>query len=224
MSFLKIKNVYKCDKKNVIFGNFDLDLSLNQIVTIVGPRKSGKTTLLNIIAGMDNNYHGDIIINNHLLDYNTRNITAYCPNTIIFNKNLKIKNILKIQSDLFLDFNYLKAVDFLAKNSIDINKKLSYYNSQIQYFIQLIIILNRDVKLYLLDNIFTNIIDINLLYQIIDLLIEKSKSSLVILTCASYEYTINYSSLFVFIEYGKLYSVVSKNDLLDNINNVGGDY
>ena len=42
MSIITFKDVYKTKGKQITFGKIDLDLSLNQIVTVVGPKESGK--------------------------------------------------------------------------------------------------------------------------------------------------------------------------------------
>ena len=43
--------------------NFNLDIKNNEVVALVGPSGIGKSTLLNILSGIDNKYEGKININ-----------------------------------------------------------------------------------------------------------------------------------------------------------------
>jgi len=48
-----------------IFENFKLSLQAGEFVCLLGPSGCGKTTLLNCIAGLDKQYEGEVILNNH---------------------------------------------------------------------------------------------------------------------------------------------------------------
>lgn len=57
---ISIKHLYKsyCDKK--IFTDFSLDIPLSKITSIMGKSGCGKTTLINILMGLDKYYSGQI--------------------------------------------------------------------------------------------------------------------------------------------------------------------
>ena len=46
-----------------VMKNFNLDIKNNEVVALVGPSGIGKSTLLNILSGIDNKYEGKININ-----------------------------------------------------------------------------------------------------------------------------------------------------------------
>lgn len=56
----KVKNLSKSYDKNLIIDNLSLDIYDNKINSIIGRSGCGKTTLLNIISGLDKDYSGNI--------------------------------------------------------------------------------------------------------------------------------------------------------------------
>lgn len=57
---IKIQNLRKVIEGNIIINNVSLDVKPGMIVSIFGPNGTGKTTLLNILSGIDTQYEGDI--------------------------------------------------------------------------------------------------------------------------------------------------------------------
>src|SRR3954454_4623940 len=66
VSTLKINHVsktFKNDKENVhVLENLNLTVKKGEFLTIIGPSGCGKSTLLKLIAGLDLNYKGEIIV------------------------------------------------------------------------------------------------------------------------------------------------------------------
>lgn len=86
---LQIKNVYKEYKTgNLIqkaLDNVSLNLRDNEFVAILGPSGSEKTTLLNIIGGLDRYDKGDLVINGiSTKKYKDRDWDSYRNHTIGF--------------------------------------------------------------------------------------------------------------------------------------------
>lgn len=57
---LKIENINKAFKDNVIYENLNLELNSGEIFALIGPNGSGKTTLMKMILGLDTDYEGEI--------------------------------------------------------------------------------------------------------------------------------------------------------------------
>ncbi|GHP14791.1 ABC transporter ATP-binding protein [Lentilactobacillus fungorum] len=89
MSYLELRNI----KKSYYLGSQEfpvltgIDLSFNQgeFVSILGESGGGKTTLMNIIGGLDSNYSGDVVLNGKSLRHDTsKQLDAYRRQTIGF--------------------------------------------------------------------------------------------------------------------------------------------
>jgi ABC-type lipoprotein export system ATPase subunit len=120
---IKIKNLHKqyvMTKTNIVTALSDIDyhIEAKEIVAVIGQSGSGKSTLLNILGGLDNDYTGDVLVNNKdIKDYNLNEYRRYMVGTIFQQFNL-------IQS-LSVEENILLPTLF-AKNTKSTKDRLSY--------------------------------------------------------------------------------------------------
>ena len=54
MSFVEIRNLSKSFGKNVVLDDVDLDIEKGQVVAIIGPSGTGKSTLLRCLNLLEN--------------------------------------------------------------------------------------------------------------------------------------------------------------------------
>ena len=72
MSFIELKDVVKEYKTG------EVSIKKGEFVVIVGPSGAGKTTVLNILGGMDTLTSGSVIVDGtDISKYNSKNLTAY---------------------------------------------------------------------------------------------------------------------------------------------------
>lgn len=66
MSNIKITDICKEyeNPKTSVLSNINLDINKGEFIVLFGPNGCGKTTLLNIVSGMDNNFSGSVTIGN----------------------------------------------------------------------------------------------------------------------------------------------------------------
>jgi ABC-type lipoprotein export system ATPase subunit len=86
---IKITNLtkkYERDKQTItVLNNLFLEVGEGEIVSIMGPSGVGKTTLLNIIAGLDTDIEGDVeIAGRHLQQLSLKQLAHYRNKTIGF--------------------------------------------------------------------------------------------------------------------------------------------
>ena len=69
---VELKHVYKdypqAGKMQTVLHDITLDIDFGDFVAIVGPSGNGKSTLLNLLSGIDHATHGQIIVNGTHLD------------------------------------------------------------------------------------------------------------------------------------------------------------
>jgi len=67
-SKLEIKNISYSINKNLILDSLNIDIFSEEIISIIGPSASGKSSLLRVIAGFDQINSGRIILNEKIVD------------------------------------------------------------------------------------------------------------------------------------------------------------
>ncbi len=82
MGFVEFKNVYKRYKMGEVTINaangIDFEINKGEFVVIVGPSGAGKTTVLNILGGMDTCDEGEIIVDGQKInEYKARQLITY---------------------------------------------------------------------------------------------------------------------------------------------------
>jgi putative ABC transport system permease protein len=89
MSYLELHNIKKSyyleNEEFPVLTGIDLSFDQGEFVSIVGESGGGKTTLMNIIGGLDSNYSGDVVLNGKSLRHDTaKQLDAYRRQTIGF--------------------------------------------------------------------------------------------------------------------------------------------
>ena len=89
MSYIKVKNLTKeylmGEIKLLAVDNVSFDIEEGELTVVLGPSGAGKTTILNILGGMDSPTSGDIIIDGKdISKYNEKKLTYYRRNVIGF--------------------------------------------------------------------------------------------------------------------------------------------
>lgn len=89
MSFLQLKNIQKSyylgKEEFKVLKGINLDFDKGEMVSILGESGGGKSTLMNIIGGLDSKYSGDVCINGNSLKHDTdKQLDEYRRKTIGF--------------------------------------------------------------------------------------------------------------------------------------------
>lgn len=134
-----------------VFEDLNLQLPEGKIIGLLGPNGSGKTTLIKLLAGLLRAERGRISICGYPVGPESKAIVSYLPERTYFNEHLKIRQFVNLFKDFYADFDEKRAYDMMALLNIDPNmifKKLSKGNKE---KVQLIMVMSRRSKLYLLD-------------------------------------------------------------------------
>lgn len=115
MSYIEVKNVYKRYKMgdNIIEANIGVSFNIEkgELAIILGSSGAGKSTILNILGGMDTIDEGTVIIDGKVIsDYNQKQLTTYRRNDVGFvfqfynlMSNLTAKENVELASDIVAD-------------------------------------------------------------------------------------------------------------------------
>lgn len=115
MSYIEVKHNFKRYRTGdtEILANNDVSFSVEkgELAVILGASGAGKSTILNILGGMDTNTSGDVVIDgNNIAHYNKRQLTSYRRNDIGFVfqfynliQNLTAKENVELASEIVAD-------------------------------------------------------------------------------------------------------------------------
>lgn len=144
---IKLKDISFSYKNKQLFQNLSLILNKNHKVLIVGKSGVGKSTLLDIVAGLVTPSSGKITINNknliHILDSYRRKISYVSKNSYIFDtsfiENITFKNNITAKEKINLDkifniCNLNEVINFLPRgeNTLLSSDKVSLSSGQKQ--------------------------------------------------------------------------------------------
>lgn len=123
MAFLELKNIYKSyylDKEEFpVLKGIDLQFDRGEFVSILGESGGGKSTLMNIIGGLDRNFEGEVLVNGKILDHKKeKQLDSYRRATVGY-----IYQSYNLISHLTVLDNVLVALDMTTLTKEDRRKR-----------------------------------------------------------------------------------------------------
>ena len=97
----------------------------NQIVGLLGPNGSGKTTIIKLINDLIKPTSGHIIFKGHKLNIEDKSNIAYLPERSALNMSQTVLDVIKMYKDFFSDFNQEHAKHILKLFEVPVTKRLS---------------------------------------------------------------------------------------------------
>lgn len=140
----------KYEKKEALKG-ISLQIESGQIVGLLGPNGSGKTTMIKLANGLLTPSSGDITINKNKIGVETKKRVSYLPERTYLNNWMKVREMINYFSDFYEDFDSERAYDMLSKLNINPNDKLKTMSKGTKEKVQLILVMSRNADVYFLD-------------------------------------------------------------------------
>lgn len=129
----------------------DLTLESGKIIGLLGPNGSGKTTFIKLLCGLLTPSGGEVTIDGKSIGPETKAIVSYLPERSYIPNWMKVNDILNYFEDFYKDFRRNVAEDMLKRLDIDPTLKIKTLSKGTKEKVQLILVMSRDAKLYLLD-------------------------------------------------------------------------
>jgi ABC-2 type transport system ATP-binding protein len=182
-NLLEVNNLYKSIKGKQVLNGISFNLEKGKVLGIMGPNGQGKTTLLNIIQGFLKIDKGDIKLGGVAISSDTKNHIAFLQDRNIFEKNMKIKDAIKLYSDFFADFDKEKMSYYLDFMNLDKEAKIRELSKGMSEKFSLSLTLSRKAKLYMLDEPISGVDPVSR-EKILDAILENlnEESSMIITT------------------------------------------
>ncbi|MBR2962682.1 MAG: ABC transporter ATP-binding protein [Lentisphaeria bacterium] len=129
----------------------DLELPRGQIIGLLGPNGSGKTTLVKILAGLLRPSAGTVLIDGLEPGADTKSFVSYLPERTYFNPSMRVSDCVKMFADFYDDFDLQRALGMLAALGVPYRARLKTLSKGTREKVQLVLVMARRAKLYLLD-------------------------------------------------------------------------
>lgn len=151
MSILSATNLTKRFGSTLALQNVSLEIETGRVIGLLGPNGSGKTTFLKLCNGLLTPTAGQIKIAGYAPGVETKAQVSYLPENSWFSDWMKVSDMLSFFSDFYLDFDAAKAADMLKALDILPEANIKALSKGTKEKVQLILVMARKAKLYLLD-------------------------------------------------------------------------
>lgn len=148
---IEISSLHKKYGSKTVLDNISLTFESGTIVGLLGPNGCGKTSLIKVIAGLIKDYRGKVLIDGNEPNVHTKSIISYLPEKTYLADNLKAKDALNFFEDFYADFDRKKAEAMFRQFKLDPDQKIKSMSKGMQEKVQLILVMSRSAKVYLLD-------------------------------------------------------------------------
>lgn len=131
--------------------NLNLQVAPGRIVGLLGPNGSGKTTLIKLANGLLAPSSGEILVDGKVPSPETKAVVSYLPERTYLNNWMRISDAMAFFGDFYQDFSRERAEEMFKSLGIDEKKTLGAMSKGTREKVQLILVMSRAAKLYLLD-------------------------------------------------------------------------
>lgn len=148
---LQCTDLCKSYGKKQALNNLNLSLTKGKIIGLLGPNGSGKTTFIKILNGLLTPTSGEAVIDGKNIGIESKKIVSYLPDCVSLPEWMKINELVNFYKNFYEDFNSDKAYIMLENLKIDPDDKFKTLSKGNKEKVQLILVMSREAKLYLLD-------------------------------------------------------------------------
>lgn len=151
MTILESLELTKAFGKTVALSKVNLSIEAGRVIGLLGPNGSGKTTFLKLCNGLLTPTSGSVKIADKTPGVQTKAIVSYLPENNYFSDWMKVSDMLSLFADFYKDFDAAKAEEMLIALEIDPAAQIKTLSKGTKEKVQLILVMARKAKLYLLD-------------------------------------------------------------------------
>ena len=151
MSLVEFKQVYKSFDKKEILKDINFTIPKGKIIGLLGKNGMGKTTIIKLINDLLTPTSGEVLVNGKKPGVESKMSISFLPERTYLNKSLTVKQVFNYFIDFYNDFNLEKARKLLKDLNLEEDDSLSKMSKGMLEKLQLILVMSRDVELYVLD-------------------------------------------------------------------------
>jgi ABC-2 type transport system ATP-binding protein len=151
MAVLECKALCKRYGRAPALDGVTLSVEPGHIVGLLGPNGSGKTTLIKLANGLLTPTSGEILVCGAAPGKETHGLVSYLPERTAIPTWMTTQQLLDFYGDFYRDFRRDAAEEMLAHLNIPPRQRIKEMSKGTREKVQLIVVMSRAAKLYLLD-------------------------------------------------------------------------
>ena len=128
-----------------------LTIAPGRVVGLLGPNGSGKTTLIKLVNGLLTPTSGEISICGFHPGMESKALVSYLPDRTCLPEWMSVRQLMDYYADFFADFDRQKAAEMTVRLGLHEELKVGQMSKGMKEKVQLILVMSRRAKLYLLD-------------------------------------------------------------------------
>ena len=129
----------------------NLTVMPGRVVGLLGPNGSGKTTLIKLINGLLTPTAGEVRVCGLQPGKESKALVSYLPDRPCLPEWMSVEQLMDYYADFFTDFDRVRADDMLGRLSLHKELRVSQMSKGMKEKVQLILVMSRHARLYLLD-------------------------------------------------------------------------
>lgn len=141
---------YQGNKRPAV-AELNLSIESGRIIGLLGPNGSGKTTIIKMMNGLLHPTNGEVLIDGMPPGPETKKIISYLPERTYLEAQKTVEDIIAFFDDFYDDFRPERAEKMISSLGIDKKARLKALSKGTKEKVQLILVMSRDAKLYILD-------------------------------------------------------------------------
>ena len=151
MAVLECKDLSKHYGNAPALNHVSLAVEPGRIVGLLGPNGSGKTTLIKLANGLLTPSEGEVLVCDMAPGKESHASVSYLPERTCIPTWMSVKQLLDFYGDFYRDFNRKAAEEMLTHLNIRLTQRIKQMSKGTREKVQLIMVMSRAGKLYLLD-------------------------------------------------------------------------
>ncbi len=129
----------------------NLTIEPGRVVGLLGPNGSGKTTLIKLANGLLTPDGGEILVRGKAPCAETKAAVSYLPDKVHLPEWMTVAQLMELYAEFYTDFDRERCADMIGRLNLPEKQRLSQMSKGTKEKVQLILVMSRRAKLYLLD-------------------------------------------------------------------------
>lgn len=148
---LEYRHVYKKFDHTQILKDINLQIPRGKIIGLLGKNGMGKTTIIKLANDLLTPTSGEILFEGQSIGVQSKHDIAYLPERTYLDKTMRVCDVIKFFSTFYDNFDTEKATHLVQDLDLSLDMKILKMSKGMQEKLQLILVMSRNAKLYILD-------------------------------------------------------------------------